>query len=714
MPPPNSEAVRHRKRLLSLVCAALAILTTVTYWSLKDCSFIDLDDFLYVYENSYVQSGLNANSIAHAFSAELVKLTGNWHPVTWLSLMLDSQIFGPTPSGYHLVNLLFHVMSALLLFLVVHRMTKEVWPSAFIAALFAIHPIHVESVAWISERKDVLSAFFWMLTMGAYISYVKQPGRRKYFYILVFFVLGLMAKPMLVTLPFVFLLLDFWPLRRFQERMPDPNIRADGYKYPMAHKQKPNQAKTAAETWDHGKPAHSGFQWSAIYPLLREKAPLFALAIISSIVAVIAQKKGSALSSMEALSLGVRIGNAFISYVTYIWKTIWPANLAVFYPQSGALSRWQLWGSAFLIVGITVVAIWKAKKIPYLTTGWLWYTGTLIPVIGLLQVGSQAMADRYTYIPLIGLFIIAAWGIPDLLKTRKHGKEIYWALSALGIVCLSCIAWRQAGFWRDSLTLFDHTLKVTDHNWLIYNNRGSIHNHLGDYPQAVEDLSRAIGIKPNYAESYYNRGTAYSGLGDYRQAIEDYNRTIDFKHGTAEVYVGRGVAYKGLGDYRRAIDDFSQAIKISPGYAEAYGNRGNTYNSLGDYRQAVMDYSEAIRLQPDSEASYYNRGTLYAMLGQNHLAIEDLDKAIRLNPGDVRAYSNRGLLYIRMGLNQQGLKDFDEAIRLKPDYADAYINRAFVLLTQGDALSGCRDAQIACELGHCETMETAHRKGLCR
>jgi tetratricopeptide (TPR) repeat protein len=422
-------------------------------------------------------------------------------------------------------------------------MTKTLWPSAFVAALFAIHPLHVESVAWITERKDVLSTFFFMFTIGAYSYYVEHPGFRRYFFVLLFFALGLMAKPMLVTLPFVLLLLDYWPLQRFQEI----------------------------------KPASSEYKRSLIYPLLWEKVPLFALTIISSVITYIAAQSGG-LKSFEAFPLSVRIGNAFISYVVYIGKMIWPSNLAVLYPYPELLLLWQILGSVFLLIAITLVVIWRAKRSPYLATGWLWYAGTLVPVIGIVQIGTQAMADRYTYIPLIGLFIIVAWGVPDLLKKWNYRKEILLTLSALSILCLSIITWTQVGYWQNNIILYDHALKVTDNNWKFYSNRG--------------------------------------------------------------------IAYRDLGNYGQAIDDYSMAIEIYPGYAEAYYNRGNAYRALGNYRQAIEDYGRAIEI--------------------------------------------------------------------KPDYADAYNNRAFVYLKQGDNISGCRNAQKACELGTCKALEMAKGKGDCR
>jgi lipoprotein NlpI len=607
----SSEATRHKILIPVLICLGLAILTVITFWSLKDCGFINLDDNMYVHKNAYVQSGLNWNSIGQAFSSELMEGSANWHPVTWLSLMLDYSIFGLNSSGFHLMNLLFHVMNTILLFLVFHRMTKKLWPSAFVAVLFAIHPLHVESVAWIAERKDVLSTFFWMLTLGAYSYYVESPGFRRYCFVFLFFALGLMAKPMLVTLPFVLLLLDYWPLQRFGEK----------------------------------KPADPEYKWSLIYPLIWEKVPLFVLAVLSSIVTYVAQQKGGGVKSLEVFPLGVRIGNAFISYIAYIGKMIWPSNLAVIYPHPGGVILWQVFWSVLLLIAITLAVVWVVKRFPYLATGWLWYLGTLVPVVGIVQVGNQAMADRYAYIPLIGLFIMAAWGVPDLLKKWNYRKEILFTLSALILLCLPIKTWTQVGYWQNSITLFDHTLEVTDDNWLAYNYRGSAYSGLGNYRQAMEDYDWAIEIKPGYAETYYNRGNAYTLLGNYRQAIEDYNRAIEFKPGDAMAYNNRGAAYTLLGNYRQAIEDYDSVIKITPNYADAY----------------------------------YNRGNVYGVLGQYQLAMED----------------------------------FNKVIRLKPDYADAYNNRALVYLNQGDNISGCRDAQKACELGNCKLLEAAKGRGLC-
>jgi tetratricopeptide (TPR) repeat protein len=575
----NSEATLHKILIPVLICLALAILTVITFWSLKDCGFINLDDNIYVYENAYVQSGLNWNSIEQAFSSELVEKSGNWHPLTWLSLMLDYQIFGLNPYGYHLINLLFHVMNTILLFLILRRMTKKLWSSAFVAALFAIHPLHVESVAWITERKDVLSTFFWMLTMGAYSYYVEHRGFRRYCFVLLFFILGLMAKPMLVTLPFVLLLLDYWPLRRFGEIKQDYKIRNELFKSETSdkRKKKSNEKPAIKETLELKKSVETEYKWSLIYPLLWEKVPLFILAILSSIETYIAQQKGGFVQSIEAFSLSVRIENALISYSAYIGKMIWPGNLAVFYPHRGVLVPWQVLGSVFILIGITLVVICRTKRSPYLATGWLWYIGSLLPVIGMVQVGAQAMADRYTYIPLTGLFIIVAWGVPELLKKWNYRKEILSTLSAISILCLSIITWTQVGYWQNNIKLYDHTLKVTDNNWLIYNNRGLAYDNLGNHKQAIEDYDKTIESKPGYADAYYNRGLAYNSLRNYKQAIADYDRAIDINPGDADAYYNRGLAYQGIGNDRQAIEDYSRVIDIKPDFADAYYNRGIVY-----------------------------------------------------------------------------------------------------------------------------------------
>ncbi len=658
-----------------LICLALAFLTVVAFWPVQDAGFINLDDDVYVYENAYLQSGLNRDSIQQAFSFELAKKSGHWQPVTWLSWLLDYSLFGLDPFGYHLVNLLFHLANTILLFLILRRMTRTLWPSAFVAALFAIHPLHVESVAWITERKDVLSTFFMMLTLGAYSYYVEHRDFKRYVFVLLFFILGLMSKSMLVTLPFVLLLLDYWPLGRLSEAKPGQKIQTEILKPVVSdrRKNKPgkkNPEKTAVkQTGIVPKPAEPEFRWSKIYPLFLEKVPLFILAALSSVTAFIAAQKNGTVESIEALSPVVRIGNAFISYAVYIGKMILPINLAVLYPHPGGVILWQVLAAAILLVAVTLIVIWKVKQLPYLATGWLWYLGTLVPVIGIVQVGPQAMADRYTYISLIGLFIMVAWGIPDLLKKVNYRKEILLAASAAVIFCFSILTWKQSGYWQNSIALYDHTLKATENNSQIHHNRGSAHYTAGDYKQAAEDYSRAIEIKPAYGKAYHNRGAANIALGNYQQAIADFSKAIEIKPDYEEAYSNRGNVYCKTGNYKQAMEDMNRSIAINPANAGAYYNRGVVSYMLGNYRQAVEDFTRAIEIKSRYVMAYNNRGNTYHALGNYAKAIEDYSRAIELKPDFAGAYNNRGIAYGGMGNKERAIEDLKTAAKMGDERA---------------------------------------------
>lgn len=578
-----------------MICIFLTLATLMAFWQVNNCEFVNYDDTTYITENNHIQDGIMPEGIRWALTTGH---TGNWFPLTWISHMLDIQLFGLQPQWHHLMNLLFHIANTLLLFFVLHRMTKALWKSAFVAALFALHPLHVESVAWVAERKDVLSAFFWMLTMSAYVYYVKQPGLRRYLPVVLAFALGLMAKPMLVTLPFVLLLLDYWPLQRFKQKRSDRQIGRAVNKLVSGAGQtgKSRKRRTAGEELPAGEPADSRNQWALIHPLLWEKTPLLVLTTLSSIVTYIVQRKGGAVTSFETISLGDRIANAFVSYITYIGKTIWPNDLAVLYPYSVLLPTWQIVGSAFLLTAITITVIVRARSFPYLAVGWLWYVGTLVPVIGIIQVGIQARADRYTYLPLIGLFIMAAWGFPELVKNWRARKEALVASSTVALICLCIVTWTQVRYWQNSITLFEHTLKVTDNNYTAYYNRGIAYARLGDYRQAIADYDKVIEINPNYQKAYTNRGNTYSRLGNNRQAIEDYDKAIEIDPRYARGYINRGVVYMALGNDRQAIGDYDKAIEINPYGAEAYYKRGAAYSHLGNTGQAIEDLKTAARL----------------------------------------------------------------------------------------------------------------------
>jgi tetratricopeptide (TPR) repeat protein len=456
-------------RLRTIIfCLCLILATSAVFEGVRHHQFV-FDDLGFISRNSVVKDGLTWNGFTWAFTTRLM---GIWHPVTWLSHMVDCQLFGVAPAGHHLMNLFFHIANTLLLFLLLLSCTKAEWPSFIAAALFAIHPLHVESVAWVAERKDVLSAFFWLLTMWAYVGYVRHPGWSRYALILIFFSLGLMAKPMLVTLPLVLLLWDYWPLRRWAP-----------------------QGAAAAEA---GPPVGT-FPYPRI-PLKRlvwEKIPLFILVVLFSLAAVQAQKAGAMVVSLADIPLGARISNALAAYVSYLEKTVYPLNLAVLYPHPGnAIPGWKVAGAALGLALLSWMIIRQALRYPYLPVGWLWFLGTLVPVIGLLQVGTQAMADRYTYIPLIGLFIMAAWGMADLAARWRCPKFLLPLVAGILIAIYGTAAWFQVGYWRNAVSLFQHTLSVTQNNLLIQGALGEALYFRGEVDQALVHFQEAIRLDP--------------------------------------------------------------------------------------------------------------------------------------------------------------------------------------------------------------------------
>ena len=610
-PLPRSDILLDREsmqpnRLPRLVYLLLIFTTLVVFHQLPSHDFINLDDNLYVYENTRVQAGLTQEGVAWAFTTFEAY---NWHPLTWLSHMLDFQLFGLRPGLHHLTNLLFHLANTALLFFVLRRMTGALWRSGFVAALFALHPLHVESVAWVAERKDLLSAFFWFLTIWVYIRYVERPELNRYLLVLFFFVLGLMAKPMLVTLPFVLFLLDFWPLNRMQF----------GYISSASHPDKPRV------------PA---------FRLVAEKIPLFVIVATSIIVTLAAQQKGGALKSLEVFSLKTRLANALISYVSYIGKMIWPQNLAVYYPHPAVVPTWQAAGCGLLLICLSALFIWASRKRPYLAVGWLWYLGTLVPVIGLVQVGSQAMADRYTYIPLIGLFIVIAWGVPGILAGWRYRRIVLATLTTVLLLGFTMCTWLQVRYWQNSLTIFQHTVNVTTDNHFAHNNLGVALAKGGRLDEAVDHYYVALRIKPNEAEVYNNLGNVLEAQGNLDEAIRHYY----------------------------------EALRINPDNAKAHNNLGNVLATKGNVDEAVSHYSEALRIEPDYAGAHYNLGNVLAERGNVDEAINHYKEALRIWPDWAGAHNNLGVALERRGNFKEAIRHYYEALRIKPDYPRAKDN----------------------------------------
>lgn len=550
-----------KRNLIPLIYLSLTLATLAAFWNVRCADFINYDDSAYITGNIHIQKGITLEAVRWAFTTGY---QSNWHPLTWISYMLDFQLFGLNPHATHIINLLFHITNTLLLFFVFNRMTKTLWRSAFVAALFALHPLHVESVAWAAERKDVLSTLFWMLTMISYYRYVQNQGPKHYMPVIIFFTLGLMAKPMLVTLPLILLLLDYWPLQRI------------GFESVSWHNQK---------------------RFPALF-LILEKIPLFILAALSSAVTYIVQKKGGSINMLAGLTLGTRLSNAFVSYITYIQKMVWPEGLAVFYPYSKSIPAWEPAGAVLIISAITIAVLYFSSRFKYLAIGWFWYLISLAPVIGIIQAGKQARADRYTYVPLIGLFIMAAWGIPRLLERwRLQGKALF-APAALALACLSVVTWKQAGYWQNSIKLFGHTLTVTDNNYLAYTLRGNGYKTIGDNRRAIQDYNTAIGIKQDDFLAYYNRAFAYSNLGDYTQAVRDFKKALEINPeiGGVFYYYSRGNAYAVIGNFNQASKDFSNVIGKAPGYSDAYFQRAIVYGRLGNPKKTYADMKRAASL----------------------------------------------------------------------------------------------------------------------
>ncbi|MBW1742974.1 MAG: tetratricopeptide repeat protein [Deltaproteobacteria bacterium] len=560
-----------------LICVSLAVAIFAAMWGVQNHDFVNFDDGKYVTENSHVQNGLTREGVVWGFTTMHFS---QWHPVTWLSHMLDCHLYGLDPAGHHISNLLLHTANTLLLFLVLQGMTGRTWPSALVAALFGLHPLHVEPVAWVSGRKDLLSTLFWMLTMGFYLRYVRGPSFGRYFLVLISFVLGLMAKQMLVTLPFVLLLLDYWPLGRFE-----PGQRA-------------------VETNPH---AHTDHQKPPVVVLILEKVPLLAIAALASIVAFLAQGRGGALESFEFLPLDVRLINAMVSYVIYMGKTIWPLNLAVFYPHPGStIPLWQVGTAGLLLVFISVLVIRECRKRPYLPVGWLWYLGTLVPVIQLVQVGDHAMADRYTYIPLIGLFVMIAWGLADVVA-RWPGTRIVAGTAAVGLIlCLSICSQLQARQWENSVTLFEHALDVTADNHVAHTNLGVALARQGELDLAIWHYSQAVTIEPDYVGARLNLASALAERGKLQEAIAHYSEVLRIKPDYADAHFNMGNALIRLCEPEKAILHYTEALRVKPDDPEVLNNLGIALSKQKRLQDAAERFREALRIRPDFAEARHN------------------------------------------------------------------------------------------------------------
>ncbi len=522
------------------VYIVLTIVTCAVFGQVNHYDFINFDDHAYVTENSSIRSEFSWDGIRWIFGSKYLDV---WNPLVWLSFMIDYQIYGFNAGGYHLTNLILHIMSTLLLFWLFNRMTQSIWKSAFVAAIFALHPLHVESVAWIAERKDVLSAFFWMLTLCLYVYYTEKPAVTRYLLVLFSFMCALMSKPMVVTIPLVMILLDYWPLERFT--LKKGNI----------------------------------ILWQ-----LKEKLPFLILAASISIIRIT--------YAPEYFPLSTRIANAPVAFVTYLVKTFWPHSMSIYYPFLDDIQLTQAFLALLLIIIITAAVILMTKRLPYLFVGWFWFAITIAPVIGIIEISYSApcaMADRYHYLPSIGISLMVAWGIPNLIKRRT----ILFPAAIIILAIMSWVSWKQCSYWENSATLFNHALKVTKNNYLAYQGRGITYGEMELYQEAIEDFDKVISIKKDYVYAYINRGFAYYNIGKYQKAVGDFNEAIRLRPDKAEFYNNRGINYAALGQYEPAIEDLNKAIALKKDYADAYSNRGYIYLQKGNKTLGCSDAQKA-------------------------------------------------------------------------------------------------------------------------
>jgi len=671
------------------VCGLLLLAVGLVFGQTPRYGFVNFDDDLYVFDNPQVPHGLTAEGFSWAFRSGHA---GNWHPLTWISLMLDGQLYGLSAGGYHLTNVLLHAATAVVLFLVLQQMTGCRWQSALVAGLFAIHPLRAESVAWVTERKDVLSGLFFVATLGAYVRYVRSPfSLANYLLLVVAFALGLMAKPMLVTLPLLLLLLDYWPLRRMARAAADGLVAGGG--------------------WSN--------RFSISLHLIREKVPLLLVTAVFCVLTYWVQGNASALDTN--LSVFWRIANALVSYVTYLGQLFCPVGLAALYPHlRETLPVGKTIGALVLLVCISagVLACWR--RCPYLVVGWLWYLGMFVPVIGLIQQGSQARADRFTYLPQIGLCIALAWGVGDVCRRWPHRRQACGAAAALALAVLMGCAWRQTSFWHDGESLWTHTLACTSQNYAAHcnlgyallgrkkfdealvqyqkaeylrtlgigsddaensNNLGLVLQSLGRSEEAMAQYRKALRIEPGSVPARYNLGRALQARGRIEEAIAQYQQVLQFKPDQVDARNNLGTALQSRGRIAEAIAQFEQALKLKPDCVEGHYNLGNALAGCGRLDEAISQFEQALTLAPNDAKAHTNLGAALQLRGKPDEAMAQFRRVLEIEPRNVKCRDNLGKALASRGQFDQAILQFEQALTCKPDDADAHNSLAWLLAT---------------------------------
>jgi Tfp pilus assembly protein PilF len=606
---PVTSGPRDTRWRVPVICLALAAITFAVFGQTVTHEFIDFDDDAYVYNNPVVEQGLTPHGVAWAFTRVH---SSNWHPLTWLSHMLDVQLYGLKPGGHHLTNALIHTATVIALFLVLRQMTGAIWRCAFVAAVFAIHPLRVESVAWVAERKDVLSGLFFMLTLGAYVRYARGPwSAARYGLVVVLFAMGLMCKPMLVTLPFVLLLLDYWPLQR------------------------PESA---------GK-------------LVREKLPLLALSAAGCMVTLLSQTK--ALQAGESVPFSMRLDNALTSCVIYLREMVWPSGLAVLYPypQHGQPAS-AVVAAVILLTAISALAVWQRKKKPWLLMGWAWYLVMLLPVIGIIQAGAQAYADRYTYLPEIGVVLALTWWVAERGTNRIALAGLMIATVAALMVC----AWKQTGYWKNNETLWTHTISCTRDNYLAHYNLGTAFLNQGKLDDAMREYQAALEINPASVDSLINLGDVFLRMGKPNDAIAQFQRAVDIDPNRGEAHYNLGIALSRMGREEEAISQYEYALELKPADGKAHDDLGTLLLQHGRVNEAITQYRQALEINPNNEKAQNNLGNALLQNGELGEAIACFRKALQLKPNEPSIENN--LAWLLATSPQASLRNGNEAVNL--------------------------------------------------
>ncbi|MBF0337650.1 MAG: tetratricopeptide repeat protein [Nitrospirae bacterium] len=587
------QLLKDKQRLHLCIVAILMLSTLSVYHNIRDNGFVSYDDHKYVTENRDIAGGVSLRSVKWAFTTTYFS---NWHPLTWLSHLLDVQLHGMNPRGHHVTNVIIHTLNVLLLYLFLYRATTMPWQSGFVALLFALHPLGVESVAWVSERKNLLVTLFWLLALLSYLSYVRRPNPWSYVAVILTFALGIMSKPMIVTLPFTLLLLDYWPLGRLKT--------------------------------DDSKPA-----WAIYVRLIVEKLPFFLMTIASSVITVLAQKEGGAVVSLNSLSLTTRLLNVFTSYAGYLRKTVWPTDLAAFYPYLNH-PAWELIVSVLLLLTVTVFAVLYRKTAPYILMGWCWFLGTLVPVIQVVQVGVAPMADRYMYVPIIGLFVIVAWGGAELSEKWCSLRSVFIAAAVVVSITFAMYTWRQASYWRDSFTLYEHALNVTQYNYVAHNNYGQALMKAGLLDEAIVHFSEGLKVMPLSEEINYNMWLALSRQGKIQEANRYLLKSASLWFGgdKAALYKHMAIDLLNQKNYREAVDYFLLSARENNKDAEVFKELGVALSALKKYDQALVSLSKSISLDATRWQPYYHKGLVLKELSRYDEAQAEFKKALALNP----------------------------------------------------------------------------------